>query len=415
MVRLTPVDTLAVSLFNDMLFLSGSNETRIKTLERNVSDTRNELMRLMRELELARQQPAVTPVSETALRDFFKAHPAMTITYDDGKLTLKSVNQSVAFHTRRDRNAVGRNNDIIYVTLPLYSFKLEFFSDGHVIGCAEKSNTLEEVWDGHISIKYGHPHTQHRSGSRTFDSLCNGNNRFIQDWSYMRSNGVMDGANTMRILSQAAIWMETANISDMYGTELACGPRVPDDIIDGLDVDDLYYDEIPIGEGAPTLRFIFDAYDLSVYRMALWSLWMVRHFDDLPDCLNRCASLYQAAMYDAWIILKHPHTFGAMYAQSRSEMMRVLPIASRCHAELGGYYPAYGSLDKPLSQSLPELFPENLNHNNMEANHESSQSTNENTDSGADQAIGQNSGQNLVPRFHVANTGVSASRSAETV
>lgn len=355
-----------MSHFNDLVFLSDSNETRINTLERNVSETRRELMRLMRELELAKQQPKVAPISETALRDFFAAHPAMTISYADGKLTLRSSNQSVAFHTRRERNAVGVNNDIIYVTLPLYSFKLDFFSDGSVVGSAEKSDTLEEVWDGHCALRYGHPHTQHRSNSRAFESLCNGNNRFIQDWHYMRDNGIMDGSNTMRILSQAAIWMETANISDMYGTALAEGPHVPENIIADIDVNGLFYCKTPLRSEAPTLRFIFDTYGSVAYRMALWTLWIIKRFYSLPECLNRCNSLYQAAMYDAWIILKKPEVFGNMFASSGAEMERVLPIAIRCYQELGGYKPNYSSSDRTISQMMPELFPENFNPNNME-------------------------------------------------
>lgn len=373
MIRLSRNDASSLSLFNNMLFHSDSGETRIRALEHDVSETKRELMRLMRDLELTRQQPAITPVSETALRDFFNAHPSMNIAYEDGKLTLKSVNQSVAFHTRRGRNAVGANNDIIYVTLPLYSFKLDFFPDGKVVGSAEKSNTLEKVWEGGPSLRYGHPHTQHRSGSRTFGSLCNGNNRFIQDWSYMRSNGIMDGCNVIRILSKAAIWMETVNISDMYGTELACGPRVPENITDGLDVDGLLHYRTPIADADANLLSILDDCGAWIYRMALWSLWMAKHFFSLPDCLNRCNCLYQAALYDSWIILKKQEVFNSMCSAAFAEMGRVGPVVARCYSELGGFYPDYGPSSRTVSQILPELFPENSNADNMEECHDSDQ------------------------------------------
>lgn len=290
----------------------------------------------------------------------------MNIEYEDGKLILFSENQSVAFHTRRERNAVGENNDIIYVTLPLYSFNLVFYPDGKMVGSAEKSGTLEEVWEGSGRISYGHPHTRHSSSSRTFASVCTGNNRFIQDWSAMRHGGIMDGNNTLRILSQAAIWMETANISDMYGTYLAHGPHIPENELRGIDVDGLFHNRVPIGAGAPTLRFIYDTYGEHVYRMALWPLWMWRHFHDLPTCLTSCVSMYQAALLDSWIILKHPETFGAMYEMSGAEIARALPVSLRCYRELGGYYPYSSHMEMTLAQSMPEMFPENSNY--MEAN-----------------------------------------------
>lgn len=365
-VQLIPTDISSLSMFNDAIFLSGSNENRVAMLERKISDRRLELLKLMRELDLARLAPAVSPVSETAIRDFFTSHPAMSISYEDGKIILTSENQSVAFHTRRGRNAVGENNDVIYVTLPLYSFKLIFHPDGAMEGMAESSWPLEEVWPDAV-FRYGHPHTQHSSASRKFSSVCNGNNRFIQDWSSMRHNGVMDGNNTLRILSQAAIWMESANISDMYGTYLAEGPHIRENTFGDIDVDGLFHGRFHADSVPPALRFILDTYGREVYRAMLWPLWMWRHFNDLPDCLTRCPSMYQAAKLDSWIILKAPETFGAIRARNR-EMDRMVPIALRCYRELGGYYPGVGAATRTFAQMEPDLFPANTNINNMEAN-----------------------------------------------
>lgn len=359
--KLTPDDLSELEFFNDCLFLANDQESQIDILQGKIAETRKMLLDLLGRLEKLKRQPRISVVSKSGLRSFFAAHPAMSVEWDERKDTLRllSKNQSVSFHTRRERNAVARNNDIIYATLPLYGFTLEFYQDGAMRGRSEKSGPVSEAFSGR-DINYGHPHTT-RNPRNWFVNVCVGNNRFNSAWHSMRNGGALDGDNVLLVLSQAAIWLESANISDMYGGSLAANAYIPEDTIAVEEIDDLFFGRAPGSESPGVLRFIHDSNGQEIYRRALWPVWLWKHFSDLPEDLIRCQSLLDAARVDSFIVLKCPEIFGELCSVAADEMERTTPIVNRCYAELGGYYSGYSAKSETLAQACPEIFGVEIN------------------------------------------------------
>ncbi len=343
---------ISLDFVNEELFLAGNSAERIKDIEKRISDARKKLLELIRELEIAKVKPAIQPIGSDALENFFTQHPAMRIQIDNGKISLLSANQCVAFHTRRGHNTVARNNDIIYVTLPLYGFGLEFHPDGRVSGGAFKSEIIQKVAGENVRA-FGHPHaTRARRNYLTFESICNGNNRFIQDWQNIMKANSLSGPVLMQLLSQAAIWMETANLSDMYGTFLAENVPTPDVPLQAGEAIGRYMSGDT--EGAPDfLKKIYNKCGLEVFKRCLYSIWLFKQYRQLAGKAGFKNALYEAIKTDLLIMQSEQFPEFA-YTMCAEELWRTDEIALRCLEELRGYCPH--SDRKALSELYPEIF-----------------------------------------------------------
>lgn len=337
--------------FNRELFLADQGTSNIRAIKDKIRAARDNLLNLMRDLEIARARPAIQPVSLEALESFCATHPAMTIRADNGVISLLSKNQSVAFHTARGRNSHGQNNDVIYVTLPLYGFRLDFHPDGKVSGCAMKSEDLQRIAGEQIH-SFGHPHATNSGSGLSFQSICNGNNRFIQDWHRITKANSLSGPVLMRIMSQAAVWMETANLSDMYGTLLAGGVPGPSFSMSANEALRLY--QTYSVESAPAFMeniHRFGGEDL--YRRCLYSIWLFGKFRALAARMSLKEALYEAIVTDL-LVMKHDSFLGCTLGKFAKELERTNEIALRCFYELKGFCP--GLNGKTMSDLCPELF-----------------------------------------------------------
>lgn len=338
--------------FNSELFLSGNSEMKIRNIEAKIRKARAKVLILMRELEAAKSGPAIRPIDENALAAFFARHPAMRIEYEDGIISLLSENQCVAFHTRRGSNSVGRNDDIIYVTLPLYGFRLDFHPDGCVSGSALKSEVLQSVGGKYISV-FGHPHaTKPRADSSRFKSICNGNNRFIQDWQSIMSAKSLSGPTLLRLLSQAAVWMETVNLSDMYGTYLVENMPCPEVDISVSGALKVYKRLLVEVESVPQfLADIHRSFGSTLYKRCAYSIWLYKAFHYLHRESGSKNALYYALCADI-LVMKYENFKDLTSIPYAKDMERTNETAFRCFDELCGYCP------RGDQKSMAELYPD---------------------------------------------------------
>lgn len=334
---------------NRELFLAEQGFTKVSIIEARINETRQKLLDLMRELEAAKAQPAIQPISLEVLEHFFATHPAMRIQIENGIISLISENQCVAFHTLRGRNNVARNNDIIYVTLPLYGFRLDFHPDGCVSGKAIKSETIREVAGEGVRI-FGHPHAT--CAGLTFQSICNGNNRFIQDWQDIMHANSLSGPILMRLMSQAAVWMETANLSDMYGTFLAENVPYPNVPLHAYEAFRLYISQDAVG--APSfLKDIFRLCGINTYKRCLYSIWLFRKYRQLSEKAYFKDALYKAIATDL-LVMQSGQFLDFVRDWFDKELQRTNETAIRCLDELGGYRPRNDN--RTMSELYPEIF-----------------------------------------------------------
>ena len=226
------ITTSSLSSFNEIFFPQNSIEKSIEKAEEDIKLLRHQLFEKMKMLNSLKSSSSTSVISKNALFNFYNKHPGMHLLYDQNSniLTLKSDKTALNFHTKRGRNKYSCNDDIIYCTLPIYEYSLQFMPDGNVVGKVSGDHTT------------GHPHVVMQGG--IFHQICAGNNRFITDYhNICCDNRGKDGNELMILMEMAAIWLESANLSDMYDTKL-CDNKpivIPTEYYKKEAIDKLFY------------------------------------------------------------------------------------------------------------------------------------------------------------------------------
>lgn len=210
---------------NASFFAAMTNpQQRIHELERNIYCAKATIFDSLREIENLRHESSDKRLLDAdRLETFLENHPGVTLQYSEDGITLLASCQSVCFHTARgEKYGKDINNDIIYFTLPIYNFKLRFTKSGNVSGQALPPNS---PWIG----KPFHPHAQRSTpASKSFSTMCQGNNRFIDEFSNLVNSGKLDGAGFLDLVRRAVIWLTSVHIGDTYGNSLGKPTRVPE-------------------------------------------------------------------------------------------------------------------------------------------------------------------------------------------
>ena len=308
----------SLSMLNINFFPAGQLQQEQESLEEEISRRREELLTKIAALEKIKTRKKPNIVSEEALETFYRKHPSMRIHVDGNDIQLISEWQPLYFHTDRGHNRYDQNSDIVYATLPLYGYKIIFSPDNRVSICCNGSTTT------------GHPHAI-AGPHGMFESVCYGNNRFADA-------RLKDGNTFMRVMHQAATWLESANLSDMYDT--AARPAVDlsahgdlqafaDSLLTAAYGNDQSKVNALIHGRAARFAEALQCYDSFrwVQRFA-WTLWMYAHWHDFADIryMHR-TSLYAALTNDLEKMLDMP---------PRSES-NDMDIALRCPKEFAGY------------------------------------------------------------------------------
>ncbi len=356
--RGTRIDEQFLEQVNNKLLPRANSASVRSELVTELARARKKLLALTQALAELDSRPKTVGISQNALDLFFQSHPWAKIKHEN-ELSLATSAQPVFFHTRRGSNRVGENDDIIYATLPIHSFQIDFNGNGHVSGRVKEPadwTSLEEHC-GFASVVFGHPHVTFSRGSRLFGNTCFGNNRFVQAWLEYSRNGHGRGDTLLRILTQALIWLESANLDDMYNTYLVnCdfSRGIPDYPVEPLT--EYLAHGTPIPEDHPLYEMFQKVRDWSLgttQNSAIWCFWLRKTLQRFAGAgLNVRESLIQALNVDAAIY---------MFAQSNLLSRYDLAFAlgntrnRKAYAELGGYRPY--DRDKCLAESLPDLFP----------------------------------------------------------
>jgi len=213
-----------VNDFNAAYFPDSSVEDEKRRLESEIEELKMKIIGNTKRLQELAHSSGPVSFSTDAVQRFMKRHPAMSIECGDDVLRLKSCNQSVSFHTQ---HVDGYDGDcVIYPTLPIYGFTIEFLPDGDVSGRRHDFKYRELLSKAGARVErntYGHPNATNDEGdSSTFYSICDGTNRFRSDYNGLcQTNRRHSGPELLRVLSKAATWLESANLSDMYNRPLS--------------------------------------------------------------------------------------------------------------------------------------------------------------------------------------------------
>lgn len=314
-------------------------ENEIEEEIRKIKAELKEKLTTLNSLRSSKQDPGLT---KNSLEAFFKHHPAMRLAFTD-TVSLSSNNQGMCFHTEREHNRNNINNDIIYVTLPLYGFKMDFLPKGKVKGEAVVMPIIAETYPDLENLVPGHPHATHVSSDPVFRGICQGNNDFIVKYAQLSNDNIIKSSDYLEILSRAAIWLETVNLSDMYGTLLIETPQQLDvqELMPpkGL-VNDMFKHSGLHPDAPDSLRLIRE-HSRNLYLWAVWSLWLYSNWGDVADryYIDKY-SLYWAVKTDCYMFLSQPETtINHIMNGNFSEYDRLQKIALKCPGELYGYYP----------------------------------------------------------------------------
>ena len=310
--------------FNEQLFPDLSVENEIFHIKSKIQKLREEVLQHMEKLDRLQRYPKVSVFTDEMLDAFFNEYPAMSIVLDDC-LQLISRQQCVHFHVKHGSTVNGINDDVLYVTFPLYSFTIKFLGDGTVSVKHNDFVNAEALGASSNDINYGHPNAS-LNNQGEFRHVCTGNNDFITDYREMWSRSA---TKIIHMLSKAAIWLRTANLDDMYNTSLT--PYLGMDIssihnaefIDaffrivqkdtlGDEFEELLSDSV-IGSGPKfaSVRDVYDSYKESgarrraMYHALLhhcgYSMWLWLHWNEVLDTCPRHlgrSSLYNAIVTD---------------------------------------------------------------------------------------------------------------------
>ena len=359
----------SIDRFCRAFFPQGITGDRRGVLQKKVDELKAELVKAIEDLATMPDAPENRMFTERTLSGFFDKHPAFRLVFDDD-LVLKSLDQSVRFHTSRV-NDKSINEDVIYATLPVYNFSLVFKRDGQIIGRSDgmKDDALYDGLSGRAgggdSRRYGHPNASMGSRSATFDHICAGNNRYPSEFRELCNSGQFyDGGELLRILSKTAIWLETANLNDMYGTKMSTDYVVPASELDVEFADKLLerlrgavmsddvvgdFEEFLNSYGSIKLAGqIMRIVNMPIPKIQkhatvffiAWAYWLLLHFDDVVDSLGMARECLRTAIKADIVRLMHSldcilssffiDPYGA-------ELERVLRTTLRCPAQLYEY------------------------------------------------------------------------------
>ena len=322
-------DSYQVDNLNSALFAAHSFEQHRARLVSEISELRSKLLSSISALTEFDAQPKGAGFTPEALKTFFNTYPHATIGYD-GYLQLSSNKQPVFFHTARGSNSRKVNDDIIYATLPIYGFSMKFSDNGHVSGRAEGSSFWDAIAEvcGFRDALFGHPHvTLRQHGCGEFAGTCVGNNSFMSDWRTCAANGQKTGGTVLRILTQAMIWLESANLGDMYDTSLVhCTmPNLPEYDAEPLTQFLAYGKEIPEDhELYYVLGDVAERGGEPMKRSAVWCFWLLRNLPHLTDAgLSARRSLQEALRVDASIYINYKSVFGRVNSARLEVIARI--------------------------------------------------------------------------------------------
>ena len=199
-------------------FFGQSADNRSAELTRKIEDARSTLRMLLIEkqrLECSRSE-FITDRDVAGLRTLMKeasldiSEPQRGIS----RLTAAIRNVSIRFHSMHGRYDIG-NDDVLYVTRPLYSFEASYMSNGtarlrNITTDINTDTTLSSAWG---NTYYSHPHVSDtHEGIGDFRNICFGSNHFTE----VLRKSPMTPQDYIEFLRRWHIWATHGILNDMY-------------------------------------------------------------------------------------------------------------------------------------------------------------------------------------------------------
>lgn len=214
------IEKSTVDDFNDMLFRRGNYNSRKNILRGEISELRDQLRIKIKEFA---ELPLFdnTLIDKEQLQAFCDMYSFVKM-YTGNCFALRTQNQTISFHCRRG-DIRGNNDDIVYVTSPLYGFTVNYLMTGNISISTYRCSTallrqIAGITEKITECAYGHPHATLSNSGSEYASICQGNNRFMDEYRAFLTNP--DPNEFMALLHKAVTWLTTANLSDMYDTQL---------------------------------------------------------------------------------------------------------------------------------------------------------------------------------------------------
>lgn len=215
-----------VDSINDYFFKTAYSIEAYATIKKEIIELRDIIRTKIKKLHSLDVYLGNPCIKHEDMNNFIKNNPSAYMVWDE-ELCLLTTDQSVSFHCIRNKIG-GYNDDIVYVTMPVYSFKVSFLMNGCMKIASTrhenflKKDTLSDIIRSIDNGTYGHPNAisskSKEGGLYNFTSVCSGNNTFISDYRHFIRNP--SPAEWLAILNRIMTWLTTANLHDMYGTPL---------------------------------------------------------------------------------------------------------------------------------------------------------------------------------------------------
>lgn len=351
---------------NKLLFGSGTSpEHRINTLHNSIKDYKEKIINALHEISLlSNEKNKHRTITGADLAKFYSEHPGTKFYVSEDRVSLIANNQSVYFHTRRGSdNGDDINNDIIYATLPVYNFRLDFLNSGNVEGEAFAPY-------GNVGKRPLHPHAQYQQASSSkFATMCQGNNRFISEYYDLVVEGKLDAASFLGLMHRASLWLTTVHLGDTYGNSLAKPnhrpdyPENPEDrktIIDIMNGQESYeaipvetdHDEYAVERIKRILTDIHSSYEEYEFEWIKHILWMRVCMGRLGNLIPSPGALEDAIAVDTNIIMGTSSvTLTGLLRRSFYDRSRSDPIL--CRKKLASFRYMSG---RTIREQHPDLF-----------------------------------------------------------
>ncbi len=222
-----------------------------------------------------------------------------------GMLFVKYTDAPMYFHMPYRSYDIG-NDNVIYASLPQYSFKAEYMLDKSV---AISNETCGVLLNGRMAAdwepeQYSHPHV---SGtyprSKPFDRICFGGNRFVEELPK-----IMTPSAFLEFARRFHIWATHGNLLDMYDHPAYRTPQLSTDLaVSAIEhADELFLmAQTMLPDKDRKLVGVLDtagilAGSFSEAFVKAYGLWLLKHMDRLPSGIG--ASIRTRAMRSAIIL-----------------------------------------------------------------------------------------------------------------
>ena len=207
--------------------LGTSREDELERLKREIERKRSELRDLLLVKSRTESQTA-SVLTERAAEGFLKCIEGCNtdLSGQSGmeKVSISFFEVPIRYHVMHGSYSVG-NNNVVYVTQPIYAFKAVFMNNStvrlsNITYMYAPEDSLVEGWS---SSTYSHPHVSDRNnGEGYFSHICFGQNKFLEDIH----GTTITPQSFLEFARRFYIWATHGNLNDMYDSPAYRDPKL---------------------------------------------------------------------------------------------------------------------------------------------------------------------------------------------